>query len=114
VVSRRGKQKRAARQALEQALAQFDEPGARLWSAKATAELAQVGGRPPRTSELTPAERRVAELAAKGRTNREVAGLLFLSAVAAHFTSAYAKLGVRSRTELALRLRDMPDPGARQ
>jgi DNA-binding NarL/FixJ family response regulator len=116
VVSRRDKQKRAARQALEQALAQFDEPGARLWSAKATAELAQVGGRPPRTSELTPAERRVAELAAKGRTNREVAGLLFLSAktVAAHFTSAYAKLGVRSRTELALRLRDMPDPGARQ
>jgi DNA-binding CsgD family transcriptional regulator len=57
---------------------------------------------------LTPTERRVAALVAQGRTNREVAGLLFLSAktVAAHLTSAYAKLGVRSRTELAHRLRD--------
>jgi DNA-binding CsgD family transcriptional regulator len=57
---------------------------------------------------LTPTERRVAELVAQGRSNREVADLLFLSAktVAAHLSSVYAKLGVRSRTELAHRLRD--------
>ncbi len=58
VVRRRGKQKRSARQALVQALALFDELGARLWSAKATAELARIGGRPPRTSGLTPARPR--------------------------------------------------------
>ncbi len=115
VVRRRGKQKRAARQALEQALALFDGLGARLWSARATAELARIGGRPPRAGALTPTERRVAELVAEGRTNREVAALLFLSAktVAAHLTSAYAKLGVRSRTELAHRLRDSAVPDAR-
>jgi DNA-binding CsgD family transcriptional regulator len=107
VVLRRGKQKRAARQTLEQAAAVFDGLGARLWSAKATAEVARIGGRPPASGGLTPTERRVAELVAQGRTNREVADLLFLSAktVAAHLTSAYAKLGVRSRTELAHRLR---------
>jgi DNA-binding CsgD family transcriptional regulator len=57
---------------------------------------------------LTPTERRVAGLVAQGRSNREVADLLFLSAktVAAHLSSVYAKLGVRSRTELAHRLRD--------
>jgi DNA-binding CsgD family transcriptional regulator len=116
VVRRRGKQKRPARQALEQALVLFDRLGARLWVAKTTAELARIGGRPPRTGGLTPTERRVAELAAQGRTNREVAGLLFLSAktVAAHLTSAYAKLGVRSRTELAHRLREIAVPDTRQ
>jgi DNA-binding CsgD family transcriptional regulator len=116
VVRRRGKQKRAAREALEGALALFDGLGARLWSAKTTAELARIGGRPPATGGLTPTERRVAELAAQGRTNREVAALLFLSAktVAAHLTSAYAKLGVRSRTELAHRLHHtIDDPAAR-
>jgi DNA-binding CsgD family transcriptional regulator len=116
VVRRRGKQKRAARQALEQALALFDELGARLWSAKAAAELARIGGRPPRTGGLTPTERRVVELVVQGHTNREVADLLFLSVktVAAHLTSAYAKLGVRSRTELAHRLRDNGAPDTSQ
>jgi DNA-binding CsgD family transcriptional regulator len=52
---------------------------------------------------LTPAERRVAALVAEGRTNREVAAALFLGerTVATHLTRIYAKLGVRSRTELA-------------
>jgi DNA-binding CsgD family transcriptional regulator len=108
VVLRRGKQKRAARQALQQAAAVFDDLGARLWLARTTAELARIGGRPPRTGGLTPSEHRVVQLVAQGRSNREVADLLFLSAktVAAHLTSAYAKLGVRSRAELAHRLRD--------
>jgi DNA-binding CsgD family transcriptional regulator len=114
VVRRRGKQKRAARQSLEQALALFDGLGARLWSARTTAELARIGGRPPRSGGLTPTERRVAELVAQGHTNREVADQLFLSAktVAAHLTSAYAKLGVRSRTELAHRLAQDTADGA--
>ena len=55
---------------------------------------------------MTAAERRVASLVAEGKTNREVAAALFLQerTVASHLTHVYAKLGVRSRTELARRL----------
>jgi DNA-binding CsgD family transcriptional regulator len=55
---------------------------------------------------LTPAERRVAEAVADGRTNREAADHLFLSVktVDFHLQSVYRKLEVRSRTELAVRL----------
>jgi DNA-binding CsgD family transcriptional regulator len=65
-----------------------------------------VSGR-KRASGLTAAEWRVAALVAEGRTNREVASALFLGerTVASHLTHIYAKLGVRSRTELARRLR---------
>jgi DNA-binding CsgD family transcriptional regulator len=107
-VRRRAKQKRAARDALNDALAVFSRLGARLWAAKASAELARVGGRPPSSGELTATEQRVAALVARGHTNAEVAGLLFLSAktVAAHLTHVYAKLGVRSRAELVRHVRD--------
>jgi DNA-binding CsgD family transcriptional regulator len=49
----------------------------------------------------------VADLVASGRTNAEVAATLFLAerTVSSHLTRVYAKLGVRSRTELARRLR---------
>ena len=49
----------------------------------------------------------MADLVAKGRTNAEVAATLFLAerTVASHLTHVYAKLGVRSRTELARVLR---------
>jgi DNA-binding CsgD family transcriptional regulator len=55
---------------------------------------------------LTPSERRVAELAAAGRSNPEIAHLLFVTrrTVETHLTSAYRKLDVRSRDELAARL----------
>ena len=100
---RRARQRRAARATLEAAQASFDALGASLWSAKARTELGRIGGRAPSTGELTPAERRVAELVAAGRTNREVAETLVLSVhtVEAALTQAYRKLGVRSRTELA-------------
>ena len=100
---RRARQRRAARATLEAAQASFDALGASLWSAKARVELGRIGGRAPSTGELTPAERRVAELVAAGRTNREVAETLVLSVhtVEAALTQAYRKLGVRSRTELA-------------
>ncbi len=105
VVLRRARQKRAARDAIAAALRSFEELGAGTWVAKAHDEVAKIGGR---TSEegLTAAERRVALLVAEGRTNREVAAELFLGerTVAGHLTHIYAKLGVRSRTELARRL----------
>ena len=104
-VRRRSKQKRAARDALEEALALFDKVGAPLWAAKARAELARIGGRTT-TAGLTATERRVAELVAEGRSNKEVANELFVSvrAVEANLSKVYAKLDVRSRTELARRL----------
>ncbi len=55
---------------------------------------------------LSDAERRVAKAAAKGLTNREIAGKLYLttSTVEQHLTRAYRKLGVRSRAQLQSRL----------
>jgi DNA-binding CsgD family transcriptional regulator len=104
-VRRRGRQKRPARDAIEAALEGFERIGASCWAARARAELGRVGGRTRETG-LTAAERRVAILVAEGRTNREVAAALFLGerTVASHLTHIYAKLGVRSRTELAGRL----------
>ena len=106
-VQRRAKQRGEARVSLESALAVFEELGAALWSERARAEIARLGGRRARDrDELTETERRIAELAASGRSNREVAGELFVSerTVEANLTRAYRKLGVRSRTELARRL----------
>ena len=106
IVRRRMRQKRPARDAIEAALDAFETVGASGWAAKARAELGRIGGR-TRAEGLTAAERRVASLVAEGRTNREVAAALFLGerTVASHLNHIYAKLGVRSRTELALRLR---------
>lgn len=58
-----------------------------------------------RRLDLTEAESRVAALAARGRTNQEIAAELELSAktVEAHLSRVYRKLGLRSRTELAAR-----------
>ena len=103
-IRRRAKQKRPAREALEEALAIFERLGAPLWADKARAELARIGGRQSAAGQLTEAETRVAKLAAAGRTNREIADALFMSVrtVEGHLSHAYAKFGVRSRTELAL------------
>ena len=106
-VQRRAKQRADARRTLETALALFEELGAALWTERARAEIARLGGRRARDrDELTETERRIAELAASGRSNREIAGELFVSerTVEANLTRAYRKLGVRSRTELARRL----------
>ena len=109
IVRRRARQKRPAREAIETALESFEQLGAATWVEKARGELGRIGGR-TREEGLTAAERRVAVLVAGGRTNREVAAALFLGerTVASHLTHIYDKLGVRSRTELARRLRDEP------
>jgi DNA-binding CsgD family transcriptional regulator len=105
VVRRRARQKRPARDTIEAALGGFEELGAATWVARARAELGRIGGR-TREEGLTAAEQRVAVLVAEGRTNKEVAAALFLGerTVASHLSRIYAKLGVRSRTELARRL----------
>jgi DNA-binding CsgD family transcriptional regulator/tetratricopeptide (TPR) repeat protein len=105
IVRRRARQKRGARVAISDALGGFEQLGAATWVEKARAELGSIGGR-RREEGLTAAELRVAALVAEGQTNREVAAALFLGerTVASHLTHIYAKLGVRSRTELARRL----------
>jgi len=104
-VRRRRRQKRMARESLERALALFEQMGARLWAERARGELARLGSRRG-PGELTPAEHRVVELAADGLSNKEIASALFVSThtVEAHLSHAYAKLGVRSRSQLAGRL----------
>ena len=108
---RRAKMKRAAREALEGSLATFDELGARLWAERARAELARIGGRRPPTGDLTPTERRIAELVAEGRTDKEIAAALFVTSktVGTQLSRIYRKVGVRSRTELAAWLKSDAD-----
>jgi DNA-binding CsgD family transcriptional regulator len=108
-VRRRAKQRGAAREALEAARTLFEEIGTPLWAERARAELGRVGGRRASPEELTPSERRIAELVARGRTNREVAAELFVTVhtVEKALTRAYRKLGVRSRTELARTLAEL-------
>jgi len=101
-VQRRDRRIGAARRSLEAAAEQFDLVGAPLWAERARHELGRLSGRPVRQG-LTETERRIADLVALGRTNREVADALFMSphTVDSHLRRIYRLLGVRSRTELA-------------
>jgi DNA-binding CsgD family transcriptional regulator len=97
----------AARRSLERAGAAFAGLGSPGWADETRAELSRVSARRPQPSgELTPAERRVAELAGDGLANKEIARTLFVSVktVEGHLSHVYAKLGVRSRAQLARRL----------
>jgi DNA-binding NarL/FixJ family response regulator len=105
-VRRRAKQKRSAREAFEEAAEIFDRLGARLWSQKARTTLERTSGQRSGDLGLTPTERRIAELVAKGSSNKEVAAALFVSVrtVEANLSKIFRKLGIDSRSELAARL----------
>ena len=105
-LSRRAKQKRAAAQALTEALALFEQLGAPAWIEQTKGELDRVGLRRTVPGELTAGERKVAELAASGLTNRQVAEAAFVSpkTVEANLARVYRKLGIGSRAELGARL----------
>jgi DNA-binding CsgD family transcriptional regulator len=106
-LQRRAKQKRAAAETLREALAIFERLGAPAWEARARADLDRVGLRRS-PDELTATERRIAELAATGLTNREVAQRAFVSpkTVQANLMRIYRKLGISSRAELGARMAD--------
>ena len=112
-IRRRARQKRAARDALEAALAAFQTLGAPVWAEKVRSELQRIGGRPRAPETLTPTEERVAALVALGWTNKEVATSLFMSVktVESNLRQVYRKLGVASRRELA-RLEPVTSPDA--
>jgi DNA-binding NarL/FixJ family response regulator len=106
-IERRADRRRAARATLEEALAELERLGAALWAGRARSELARISGRASSPGELTASERRVAELVAEGRTNRQVAAALFVTerTVETHLTHVYAKLGIHTRTQLARRFK---------
>jgi ATP/maltotriose-dependent transcriptional regulator MalT len=93
---------------LRDALAVFEQLGTELWANRARAELVgrRTRAQPQRQDALTPAELRVAELAASGMTNRDVAAKLFISSktVEATLARVYRKLGIQSRAELGQRV----------
>jgi DNA-binding CsgD family transcriptional regulator len=106
-LQRRHRKWAAARKALEQAAAVFDEHGSDGWASRARSELSRIGGRRPAAhGALTWTEARVAELAAGGYSNKEIAAALVVSVytVERHLKHAYAKLGIRSRSQLAGRI----------
>jgi DNA-binding CsgD family transcriptional regulator len=104
LIERRARRRAHARELLDEAAAEFDRLGAKLWAERARAELGRISGRSRRNArELTPAEERVVELAAAGFPNKEIASRLFVTVhtVELHLSHAYAKLGIRSRSQLA-------------
>ncbi len=109
-VLRRAKLKAESRASFERALQIYAELGARHWAERAGREARRGGVRPSAPLDLTPTEERVAALVAEGRTNRETADALFMSVntVEWNLGKIYRKLGVRSRTELAAKLRERP------
>ena len=108
---RRDGQRTAARDPLARALELAAGCGAGPLAARARDELRAAGARPRRpwrtgVDALTPSELRVARLAADGRSNREIAGELYvtLKAIEGHLARAYAKLGIEGRGQLAAAL----------
>jgi DNA-binding CsgD family transcriptional regulator len=104
---RRNGRRRAAADELTSALDLLTELGARPAQERCERELEACGLKPVRRHgsprpDLTPQEQSIARLVATGRTNREVAAELLLSAktVEMHLTRIYAKLGISSRARL--------------
>jgi DNA-binding CsgD family transcriptional regulator len=102
-LQRRQRQKERSRATLREAQYAFEAMGTPLWADRARAELARAEAAvPARDLALTASELRVAELAASGMTNRDVAAALFISpkTVEANLGRIYRKLGIKTRAEL--------------
>ncbi|MCV7282325.1 AAA family ATPase [Mycolicibacterium flavescens] len=101
-IERRQRKKESASAYLQEACEVFETLGVPLWAARARAELSRSNVGPRRDGQLTPSEQRVAELAASGMKNRDVATALFISpkTVEANLARIYRKLGIKSRAEL--------------
>jgi DNA-binding CsgD family transcriptional regulator len=104
---RRRNRRSEARALLREALETAHRAGARGLADQAATELRATGARPRRVvltglDSLTASERRIAELASQGLTNREIAQTLFVTArtVEGHLTSVFHKLQLSSRDKL--------------
>jgi DNA-binding CsgD family transcriptional regulator len=108
VALRRARKPTEAREPLRRALELAGVCGAEGLAEQVRSELYATGSRPRREAlsgveSLTPSERRVVDLAAAGRSNREIAQELYVTpkTVEVHLSNAYRKLGIGSRRELA-------------
>jgi DNA-binding CsgD family transcriptional regulator len=115
---RRAGNRGSARDLLRESLDLAHSAGGHAVAARAREELVAAGGRPRREAThgrdaLTPSELRVAELAAAGRTNRQIAQALFVTqrTVENHLTSTYVKLVITARSDLAGALAAAPHSG---
>ncbi len=101
-LQRRRRRKQAAETTLREALETFERLGAPLWARRARAELDRLTGAAGAGAGLTAAELRVAERAASGSTNKQIATELFIAVktVEMTLTSVYRKLGIHSRAGL--------------
>jgi DNA-binding CsgD family transcriptional regulator len=102
LLERRLRKKDSASANLQAALDVFERLNIPLWAGRARAELARANVGAHSSGQLTPSEQRVAELAASGMKNRDVAHALFISpkTVEANLARIYRKLGIKSRAEL--------------
>jgi DNA-binding CsgD family transcriptional regulator len=105
---RRARKPTEAREPLRRALELADVCGAQPLADAVRAEIHATGARPRTTAlrgvlALTASERRVADLAAGGQTNRDIAQVLYVTpkTVEVHLSNAYRKLGIGSRRDLA-------------
>jgi tetratricopeptide (TPR) repeat protein len=110
---RRAGRRTAAQEPLRQGLLLAQKGGASALRERARVELAATGARPRKevragVDSLTPSERRVADMAAGGQTNRQIAQALFVTikAVEAHLHHTYRKLDIDTRKQLANALAD--------
>ncbi len=114
---RRGGKRSEAQDTLRRGLDLAHRLGALSTAERARSELTAAGARPRRAAltgfdALTASERRVAELAVEGLTNREIAQALFVTVktVEWHLGNTYGKLGISSRRELKTVAADLPAP----
>jgi DNA-binding NarL/FixJ family response regulator len=105
---RRHRRRKDAREQLRFALAGFERLGAEAWAERARTELRASGEtarkrNPSTIDQLTPQELQIARFVAEGQSNKEVAAQLFLSprTIDYHLRNVFAKLGIKSRTQLA-------------
>jgi DNA-binding CsgD family transcriptional regulator len=108
---RRANRRAESREPLRGGMEQATRCGAAPLAERAATELLATGARPRRVAlsgveSLTPSERRVAQMAADGGTNREIAQELFVTpkTVEVHLSSAYRKLDISARSQLAAAL----------
>jgi DNA-binding NarL/FixJ family response regulator len=110
-LQRRQRGRESAAAALREAVATFEELNTPLWADRARISLDRIHFGRAAAKALTSAERRIADLAAAGTSNHDIASSLFISqkTVEAHLSRVYRKLGIRSRAELGRRLDQLGD-----
>ncbi|GAB2602610.1 LuxR family transcriptional regulator [Streptomyces capparidis] len=118
---RRRRRVAEARAPLTEALETFRRLGARPWTERARAESRAAGldvmdTAPDALAELSPQQRQIVGLAARGLTNREIGERLFLSprTVGSHLYRSFPKLGITARSQLRDLIEGTPATAAHQ